>query len=368
VAVWSVELLPVVAPQSLAQFGAIEIDATVLAFTLGASLLTGLVFGVVPSIQVSRADLYDALKDGGRGSTRGRQMTRRALVIAEIALALVLLVGAGLLIRSFQRVLDVDPGFTPQQTLTFRLALPATTYPDAGAWATFYRRTLERGRALPGVEAAGAISSLPMSGVGGNGSFAIEDVPIAPDAAAAQTPVGAMFVALRTSVDPETTFTTVRGAVQAEDPGLPLFNIQTMDQRVATSLGVRRFSMGLLAGFAVVALLMAAIGIYGVMAYSVAERRQEIGIRMALGARRRDVLGLILGQGLALTLAGAAVGLVGAFGLSRLLSTMLFGVTSTDLVTYVAIPIVLIVVALVAVLVPARRATRVDPMTALRME
>ncbi|MDP6372144.1 MAG: ABC transporter permease [Vicinamibacterales bacterium] len=467
VAVWSVDLLPVVAPQSLAQFGAIEIDATVLAFTLGASLLTGLVFGVVPSIQVSRADLHDALKEGARGSAGGRQMTRRALVVAEVALALVLLVGAGLLIRSFQRVLNVDPGFAPQQTLTFRLALPATTYPGASEWATFYRRTLERVRALPGVQAAGAISSLPMSGVGGNGSFAIEDVPIAPDAAAphgdprattpgyfeamgiellrgrylterdregapltvvvddemvrryfpdqdpigrrltfffdsapgepnwreivgvvrnvkhsnleadprmqiyytaAQTPVGAMFVALRTSVDPETTFTAVRGAVQAEDPGLPLFNIQTMDQRVSASLGVRRFSMGLLAGFAVVALLMAAIGIYGVMAYSVAERRQEIGIRMALGARRRDVLGLILGQGLALTLAGAAVGLAGAFGLSRLLSAMLFGVTSTDPATYVAIPIVLILVALVAVLVPARRATLVDPMVALRTE
>ena len=183
-----------------------------------------------------------------------------------------------------------------------------------------------------------------------------------------QTPVSSMFVALRTSVDPETTFNAVRAAVHAEDASLPLFNVQTMDQRVTASLGTRRFAMGLLAGFAAVALLMAAIGIYGVMAYSVAERRQEIGIRMALGARGRDVLALVLGQGLALTAIGAVVGLCAAFGMTRLLSTMLFGVTSTDPLTFAAIPLILICVSLVAVLVPARRATQVDPIVALRSE
>ena len=467
VAVWGVELLPPVAPQTLARYGVAEIDGTVLAFTLGASLLTGLVFGLVPSIQVSKTDLHEALKEGGRGSGGGRHTTRRVLVVVEVALALVLLVAAGLLIRSFQRVLDVDPGFAPQQTLTFRVALPAAAYPDAEQWEAFYRRALERIRTLPGVEAVGAISSLPMSGVGGNSSFAIEDIPIAPGAAAphgdprattpgyfeamdipllrgrylndldraeaqrvvvvdeemvrryfsaenpigrrmtfffdsapgqpnwreivgvvhnvkhngldaeprmqiyypqSQTPVSSMFVALRTSVNPETTFNAVRTAVHAEDVSLPLFNVQTMDQRVTASLGTRRFSMGLLAGFAAVALLMAAIGIYGVMAYSVAERRQEIGIRMALGARGRDVLALVLGQGLALTAIGAAVGLGAAFGMTRLLSTMLFGVTSTDPLTFAAIPVILICVSLVAVLVPARRATQVDPIVALRTE
>lgn len=184
----------------------------------------------------------------------------------------------------------------------------------------------------------------------------------------AQTPVSSMFVVLRTSVDPETTFSAVRAAVHAEDPGLPLFNVRTMDQRVTASLGTRRFSMGLLVGFAVVALLMAAIGIYGVMAYSVAERRQEIGIRMALGARGRDVLVLVMGQGLALTLVGAAIGLCTAFVVTRLLTTMLFGVTSTDPLTFAAIPFILIGVSLVAVLVPARRATKVDPIVALRTE
>ena len=181
-------------------------------------------------------------------------------------------------------------------------------------------------------------------------------------------PVSSMFVALRTSVDPETTFNAVRAAVHAEDASLPLFNVQTMDQRVTASLGTRRFSMGLLAGFAAVALLMAALGIYGVMAYSVAERRQEIGIRMALGARGRDVLALVLGQGLTLTAIGAAIGLCAAFGMTRLLSTMLFGVTSTDPLTFAAIPLILIGVSLVAVLLPARRATKVDPIVALRTE
>ena len=467
IAVWGVELLPLVAPQNLSRFGVVEIDGTVLAFTLGAALLTGVVFGLVPSIQISKTDLHEALKEGGRGGGGGRHTTRRVLVVAEVALALVLLVGAGLLIRSFQRVLDVDPGFSPQQTLTFRLALPRAIYPDAAQWERFYHRAIEGIRAVPGVEAAGAISSLPMSGVGGNGSFAIEDVPIAPGAAAphgdprattpgyfeamgipllrgrylteqdregaplavvvdeemvrryfpdvdpvgrrltfffdsmpgqpnwreivgvvrrvkhsnleadprmqiyypqAQTPVASMFVALRSSVDPESTLSALAAAVHAEDPDLPLFNVRTMDQRLNASLGTRRFSMGLLAGFAAVALLMAALGIYGVIAYSVAERRQEIGIRMALGATGRDVLALVLGQGLVLTVVGAAVGLCAAFAVTRLLSTMLFGVTSTDPMTFVVIPLILIAVSLVAVLVPARRATKVDPMVALRTE
>ncbi|HEU0173135.1 MAG TPA: ABC transporter permease [Blastocatellia bacterium] len=444
----------------------IGLDWRVLAFTLGVSLLTGVAFGLVPALQASKADLHETLKEGGRtGSSGARAWVRNSLVVAEMALALVVLVSAGLLIRSFWRVQQVSPGFAPQNVLAMSLALPATKYREPAQRANFYKEALQRIRALPGVQSAGATSILPLSGNNSSGSFQIEGrvtpqgqssphgdrwavttdyfstmkipifrgrffddhdtmesqpVAIIDDAMARkywpdEDPVGKritfqggpnnpiwreivgivghvkhsglegesrvqyyiphsqtqnafMTLVLRTSNDPASLAGAARGAIRGLDKDLPVFRVKTMEQFVSDSMAQRRFAMTLIGVFAAVAMALASVGLYGVLSYSITQRSHEIGIRMALGARAADVLRLVVGQGMLLALAGVALGGVAAFLLTRLMANLLFGVTASDPLTFATIALLLTMVALVACLAPALRATRVDPIVALRYE
>jgi predicted permease len=444
----------------------IGLDWRALAFTLGVSLLTGIVFGLVPAIQISKADLHETLKEGGRtGSSGARAWVRNTLVVLEMALALVVLVSAGLLIRSFWRVQQVSPGFAPRNTLAMSLALPATKYREPAQRANFYKEALQRIRALPGVLSAGATSILPLSGNNSSGSFQIEGrvtpqgqssphgdrwaattdyfstmkIPIIrgrffddrdtiesqPVAIIDETmarkywpdedPVGKritfqggpnnpiwreivgivghvkhsglegesrvqyyiphsqtqnafMSLVVRTSNDPASLTSAVRGVISGLDKDLPVFRVKTMEQFVSDSMAQRRFAMTLVGIFAAVAMALACVGLYGVLSYSITQRLREIGIRMALGAQVRDVLRLVVGQGMLLALAGVALGSVAAFPLTRLMANLLFGVTASDPLTFAAIATLLTLVALVACLAPARRATKVDPIVALRYE
>jgi predicted permease len=443
----------------------IGLDWRVLAFTLGLSLLTGLIFGLVPALQVTRADLHETLKEGGRtGASLARGSLRSAFVVLETALALMLLVGAGLLMRSFWRLQQVNPGFTPQNLLTLSVALP-DRYREPHQRAGFYQQTLEQIRALPGVQAAGAVSILPMSGNNSSGSFRIEgrDVPSGQspphgdrwaatagyfetlkiplirgrffserDAADApgvaiidetmarkywpnEDPVGkrisfegppenrrwrevvgivghvkhkgldgesrvqyyiphpqraqgGMFLAVRTAGTPSEVAPAVRGVIKNLDKDLPVFRVMAVEQLVADSMTLRRFTLTLLGIFASIALVLATVGLYGVLSYSVTQRSHEIGVRMALGASAADVLKLIVKQGMLLTGLGVVIGLIGAFALTRLMANLLFGVTASDPLTYGVIALLLALVALLACWLPARRATKVDPMIALRYE
>ena len=444
----------------------IGLDWRVLAFTLGVSLLTGVIFGLVPALQVSKADLHETLKEGGRtGSSGARAWVRNTLVVLEMALALVVLVSAGLLIRSFWRLQQVNPGFAPQNVLAMSLGLPATKYREPAQRANFYKEILQRIRALPGVQSAGATSILPLSGNNSSGSFQIEGrimpqgqssphgdrwaattdyfstmkIPIIrgrffddrdtmeslPVAIIDETmarkywpnedPVGKritfqggpnnpiwreivgiaghvkhkglegesrvqyyiphsqvqnanMNLVVRTNADPASLTGAVRGAISGLDKDLPVFRVKTMEQFVIDSMAQRRFAMTLLGIFASVALALAAVGLYGVLSYSIMQRSHEIGIRMALGARVADVLRLVVGQGMLLALAGVALGSVAAFLLTRLMANLLFDVTASDPLTFASIALLLTLVALAACFVPARRATKVDPIVALRYE
>jgi putative ABC transport system permease protein len=434
----------------------------VLGFTLLLSLLTGAVFGLVPAWQASKPDLNEALKDGGRESAAGtgHSRTRSLLVVAEIALALVLLIGAGLLMNSFRRLQDVEPGFDPHNVLTVRLFLSDTKYAEPGRSAFFLDQVLQRVSALPGVQAAGTTTQLPLRG-GGDTYFKIEGRPfknpnqqvtalnpeishdylramgiplvkgrafteqetkeqpkvviINESFARAYFPdeeplgkrlmiddgqtltceiigvtrnikqfslagqsfptmylpsieTGRVNLVLRTAGDPLALTAAVRAAVQVIDQDQPVANVQSMEQVLYDSVAEPRFRTLLLLMFAAVALGLAVVGIYGVMSYTVAQRRHEIGIRLALGAQASDVLRLVVGQGLKLTLIGVAVGLAAAFGLTRLMTTLLFGVTATDPLTFAVIALLLASVALLACYLPARRAAQVDPMVALRYE
>jgi putative ABC transport system permease protein len=430
------------------------------------SVVTGLFFGVVPALQASRPDLNETLKEGGRGGTSGpgRHRLRSALAIGEIALALVLLVGAGLMFRSFQRLLSVDPGFHPDHLLTLDVALPETKYPDGARQDLFLRQALERFGALPGVVSAAATTTMPLAGGVISHSFSIEGGPEQPpsgrpsvrydcvggdfframgiqivqgrglldtDVAGgprvavisagmarkyfpgenpigrriridndnerapreivgivgdvkhssldgeaaphvyeplAQAPSDWLTFVLRTTVEPMGLATAARQAVLAIDREQPVSEMKTGETLVSDSVAQQHLAMLLLSVFAAVALLLAAVGTYGVVAYSVSQRTHEFGVRMALGAGRREVLGLVVRQGLLLAAAGVAIGLVAAAGATRLLSGLLFGVSPTDPLTYAAVATLLSFVALLACLIPARRATRVDPMIALRCE
>ena len=444
----------------------IGLDWGVVAFTAGVSLLTGLAFGLGPAFQTSRVDLHDTLKEGGRSGSAGtRRGVRGALVVAEVSLAVVLLVGAGLLVRSFVGLRHVSPGFQPEHVIAMQVSLPYKRYPEPGQQADFYRRAMESAAALPGVRAAGAVSSLPMGGDTMSSSFRIEGRPVSPnetlphgdlwsathdyfralgiplvrgryfserDAADApgvaiidevtarkywpsedpvgkrisfegdgddrkwrevvgvvghvknrglegearpqyyvpypQNPFSSMAIVVQAEGDPAALAGTVRGAIQAIDVDLPVYRVTTMERLVADSLAERRFSTLLLGVFAAVALLLAAVGLYGLLSYTVAQRRHEIGIRMALGARAGDVLRLVVGQALWLTLAGIALGLVAALALTRVMAGLLYGVSALDPATFAGVALLLLAVALAACLVPARRATRVDPAIALRAE
>ncbi|HWO01077.1 MAG TPA: ABC transporter permease [Blastocatellia bacterium] len=467
-------------PSDIPRLDEVGLDWRVAGFTLFASILTGLVFGLAPALQASKPDLQDALKEGGRGSTGGRHRLRNVLVISEVAFALVLLVGAGLMIRSFGRLLDLNLGFSTERILTMRLSLPRTKYKEDPQQAALYRSLLERVRALPGVASASVISELPLSGSYSSGSTAVErpdvdeglrkfkgipyieadrrtvsadyfstmeialkegrlfteaDTETAPPVAVVdemferrfwpngsavgkrfvaqfdnannikwgeivgvvahvshygidqvkeyglgqegreqvyypylQNPNRYMYLAVKTRMDPLSLSTAVRGEVLALDPDQPVYDVKSMEQLASSALGERRLNMLLLVGFAVIALVLAAVGIYGVMSYSVVQRTHELGIRMALGARTSNVLSLVVRQGMTLALIGVAAGLAGAFTLTRLMTSLLYGVSTTDPLTFAAFSVILTGVALIACLVPARRATTVDPMIALRCE
>jgi putative ABC transport system permease protein len=464
---WGLKLLLGINEGRIPRAHEIGLDFNVLGFTFVVAIATGLIFGIAPALAVSRGDLQETLKEGGRGAGTGvRRGLRGALVIAEVAIALVLLAGAGLLIKSFARLQQVNPGFQPDGLLTMQISLPDFKYPEPARRDAFFRELIARTRALPGVEAAGAVSILPLSGSNSSGSFQIEGritppgqmsphgdrwsatadyfktmkIPLVRgryfeerDAAEApgvaiidetmaqkywpgEDPVGRrisfeggdnnrrwreivgivghvrhrglegesrvqyyiphpqrasanMNLVVRASgSDPAALSGTVREAVRGLDRDLPVFRVRTMDQFVADSMAQRRFALLLFGIFAAVSLLLAAIGLYGVLAYAVTQRTHEIGVRLALGARPRDVLAMVVRQGMTLAVIGVALGLGAAFALTRLLAALLFGVSARDPLVFASIAVLLALVALVACLVPARRATRVDPLVALRYE
>jgi putative ABC transport system permease protein len=438
------------------------IDGAVLGFTIALSILTGLLFGLIPAFQASKP-VNDALKEGGAaGVSLRRQRLRSAFVIAEVALSIVLLAGAGLLIKSFLRLQQVNPGFNPERLLTLETFLPPARYPNARQQAAFYQQVGQRLAAVPGVQSVGANIGLPFTGAGIGFSFEIEGraappgeqlaasyraispgyfqtmgVPLlkgrdftdrdnseAPGVAIVnqsfarrffpdEYPVGKrldigdgynrmreivgvvadtksnslkepapaeMYVvylqrpwqwiryALRTSADPESLAPSIRAAVWSVDKDIPVNDLKTIERLIAETTTEPRFYLILLSVFAAVALILSAVGVYGVMSYTVTQRGHEIGVRMALGARTADVLKLVVGQGMALALAGVTFGLGGAFALTRTLTTLLFRVEPTDPAVFVAIALTIIIVALLASLLPARRAVKVNPVVALREE
>ena len=437
-----------------------SINGRVLWFTVVVSLVTCLLFGLIPALQASRVNLNDDFKETSRSLIGGfSHRVRNALVVVEIGLALVLLTGAGLMVQSFAKLERVKLGFNPEKVLTMQIALPQPQYRDRVQQNTFYKQALDGIRTLPGVIDASAVVGLPLSGtkwameITIEGRAATEDglsaqaaavmphyftsisIPLiqgrdfteqdGPDAtniivsettarrfwpnenplgkrfrpgtnnplmtivgvvgdvhavsldeeygpaiyfSAAQLGFNSMQLVIHTNGEPETATSAVRSQINTLDKNLPIYNVRTMDSYVTDILGQPRFNAQLFSLFAIVALLLAATGIYGVISYSVTQRTPEIGIRLALGAQIRDVLKMVIGQGLKLTLIGLGVGVVGALALTRLLNSLLFGISATDPVTFTGIPILLILVALLACWIPARRATKVDPLIALRYE
>jgi predicted permease len=462
---WGSELLVRLSSGSLPNSGEIGMDRWAFGFTLLISLSAGIVAGIAPAFQLSASNTSETLKQGtGRtGGSSAKQRTRKALVISEVALSLLLLIGAGLMIRSFWKLQQVNPGFDTRNILAMSLGLPTTKYPEAHQHVAFFDRVLEEVRAIPGVESAGATTTLPLSGGGSTQPLTIEgratqlvaeqptakvryispdyfgamgiplrqgrffsdqdrqdgvqvviiseamarqfwpgedpigkrltpsfhlqqgprevvgvvgDVKAGLDADLApvmymsyrQAPRPYMTIVARTASDPQSFTQTISKAIYTVDQEQALWNVRTMQQVLTSSVSGRRFNMTLLITFAGLALVLAAVGVYGVMNYSVTLRRRELGIRLALGAQTGDVLRLVLGQGLLLTLTGVGAGLVAAYGLTRLMESLLYGVTATDLLTFVSVSGVLVAVGLLASYLPARRATKVDPMIALRSE
>jgi putative ABC transport system permease protein len=463
---WVLNVLRAVVAEKLPiqRLEAVGIDWWVLGFTLIASIASGVVFGLIPALTVSGSALNDALKEGGRSGSAARgNRTRAAFVVAEVALALVLLVGAGLLIRSFVRLLNINPGFDAGRTVTMDVSLPGARYRDGVQRVEFFRRLIERSSALPGVQAVGAISFLPLTGLGAatgyevvgeppppkgeehvcdvrvatNGYFKALGIPllrgrwfnetdqndiqsrvIINEAMArrhwpngdpigkririswndtrddeivgvvgdvrhggldrearamnywphARFPYNSMTVTVRTAGDPLLSVNALVSIIRDQDPLLAVDDIRTMDQVISDSVAERRLTMLMLAIFASAALVLAAVGIYGVIAYSVSQRTQEIGIRMALGARQADVLKMVVGHALALTAAGIIIGAGGALLLTRLMRDLLFDVRPSDPATFAAVAGVLVLVAAAASYLPGRRAAGVDPVVALRTD
>jgi len=468
IAFWLVKALVAFGP-AIPRLDEIGLDGGAVAFTFGVSLLTSLLCGLAPALSASRPDLNEALKEGARGASGNSGLSRGALVVAEVALTLVLLVGAGLLIRSLWRVMQINPGFDPEGALTMQVSLPESEYGGSSRKIAFYRQLLERLKSVPGVEAVGMINNLPMGGVDINGQFGVAGRPqdqygyagyrvVSPDyfrtmniplrkgryftdqdsessepvaivsqrvadtffrsenplgqrvlsvndasreefdraekwpkvvgvvgavkhfglesrdsadlyVCYAQRPrrIDQMTVVARANVEPAALAPALRQEVKKLDADLPV-SFEVMEQVFARSTATRRYNVILLGAFAALALLLAVIGIYGVMSYAVSQSAREIGIRMALGAQAGDVLKLVVGQGLLLTLIGVGAGVAGALALTRLLANLLFEVTTTDPLTFVGMPVLLVSVALVACYIPARRATKVDPLVALRHE
>jgi putative ABC transport system permease protein len=482
IARWGIALILYISPDAIPRAGEISLDWRVLVFTIGISIATGILFGLVPALQAGVVDVHETLKETGRG-TSGRHWLRSSLVVVEVATTLVLLIAAGLMIRSFYRLQRVNPGFSYEHLTSFSVALPEKKYASVEQREQFYVRLLDNLRGLPGVESSAAASGLPLGNNGWQTSFTIDGRPLPPrnetplmeaclvtpdyframniplkrgryfddhddrsalagkdlskltevekeiaalnaivideefahrywpneeavgqriklgtDAKApvltvqgvvgrvkmeglsqdskrvqgyfpfAQIPSGGMTVILKASGDPNQLIAAVRQQVKAIDPDQPIYSIRTMDEIRAESVASERLILTLLSIFACIALVLAIVGIYGVMSYSVTQRTHEIGIRMAIGAQPRDVFRMVIGQGMMLALIGVAIGLLLAFALTRLMTTMLFGVAPTDPATFAAIAVLLTVVALVACYVPGRRATKVDPVVSLRYE
>ena len=460
------DLLVSLAPPDLLNLSQVKINAAVLGFTLGISLLTGVIFGLAPAFEATRLNLTESLKEGGKnigGSIRSQRL-RNSLVVLEIALALVLLISAGLLIRSFARLQGVDPGFNAQNVLTMRVSLPRSKYDNDQKRVNFFRQAVAQMQLLPGVESACAVSFLPFAAPHSGTGVDIEGRPKLPpgqglttgvmvsdmnyframqiplkrgrlftDQEAAEMrhvvvvneafarvnfpgedPLGkrvviymkndnqpceiigvvgdskhmnldaevrpmsywphpelaypGMTFVIRTKGEPTVVVGAARNVIRALDPEQPVADVRSMESLIGTSVARARFNTLLLAIFAVVALLLAGVGIYGVMAYSVAQRTHEIGVRMALGARATDVLRLVVRRGMTLALAGVAIGVAASFAMTQLMKTLLFNVSVTDPLTFVGVPLLLAFVALLACLIPARRAAKVDPMVALRYE
>jgi predicted permease len=469
-ALWGVDALVAAIPAAqltqMPYLRSLSLNTEVLLFACALSLATGVLFGLMPAVAASRSDLQEAMKEGGRNSgSRGSHRLRDVLVVAEVALALVLLVGAGLLLKSLAVMLRVDPGFDTQNLLTMRLALPPDRYNENAKAARYYEELLRRVSALPGVRGVTETSNLPLAGEGGTGTpqvvgratgegemgeshlrtvsanyFDVMGIPVlkgrafverdkadAPgvllvnktfaerifpgedplgrrvtfkwsaaeppfeivgvvgdekvtslDARTTpviyfheqQSPDSSVALIVRAGADPAALAGTVRAELHTLDAEVPVFSVQTMEQVVAGSRAtfMRRYPAYLTVVFACVALLLALVGIYGVISYAVTQRTHEIAIRVALGARGRDVLRLVLGHGLLLALAGVGLGTAGALALTRLISGLLFGVSAADPIVYGLVSLLLLAVALAACLAPARRATKVDPMAALRYE
>lgn len=463
IAVLVTRFLRVTAAETLPRISEIGVDRRVLFFSFAVSLFTGIFFGLVPALRASRVDLNGALKDGGRGLAGGRHhRLRNGLVVVQVALSLVLLIGAGLLVRTYQHIQNANPGFNVKNVLSFRVSLPNAKY-KGPAVTNYYKQLAEKIRSLPGVEAVGTSYSLPMSSVAlawgpitiegyvprnpadvvmsnerfvSPGYFSAMGVPLVSgryfderdikgateavivneamvqkfwpnenpigkrlERAGAepwrtvvgvvrdskefaidnepplsiyhpheQIPIGTMFLVVRSNTRPRILTPAIMKELQALDPEVPGFEFKTMENRLSDSLARRRFSTFLLAMFAVVALLLAAIGIYGVIAYSVSQRTQEIGIRMALGAGPSRILMMVLRQSLLLAVIGVIIGLAGARFLTKVMANLLYGVSATDVVMFAVPALVLALIALIAGFVPARRAARVDPTVALRSE
>jgi putative ABC transport system permease protein len=466
-ALWGVELLKVIGAQTVPRLREVNVDLGVLGVTLAIAVGTGIIFGLVPGLASARPELTEALKEGGRSSTQGtgRNRLRNGLVIAEVALALVLLSGAGLLMKSFARLQNVNPGFNPRNALTFEISLPKIQHPDNLSIVRFNTEAQRRIAALPGVQTAGFSTILPLAGTNSDSSFAIEGQPsndrtpspdeenrqVSPDyfraleiplingrfftdadktdappviivnqafakkfwpnqdalgkrivmggmsehpnwitivgvvgdvrhfgldidpkpemyVPFAQDPYFMTIYVVRSNQDPRSLLPAIRREIQAIDSAVPLANIRTFEDVIADSVAPRRLSVVLLAVFAGVAVLLASVGIYGVMSFLVVQRTQEIGVRMALGAQRSDVLKLILGRSLKLISAGAAIGLVVALMSTSMLQALLYNVSAFDTPTFVLVTILLAAVALAASYLPAMRATKADPMTALHAE
>ncbi len=464
-ALWGVDLLVAARPANLPRLHEIQLDGQVFLWTGALSVLVGMIFGLAPALHGSRPDLNEALKEGGRPGAAGRARLRSALVVCQISLALVLLVGSGLMVRSLLRLQKLDPGFKPQNILTFYLSLPGGKYGKPQERASFFKQLLERLDALAEVAGCGAASLIPMAPGHSTASFipegarpgpgeptplakvqlatpgyfgalgvpllrgrdfgdrdrleapgvAIVDEPLARRFWPGQDPIGrrltfsedeapnswltvvgvvgavqdsvpardafptiyvphaqmpadSMFVVLRTAVPPRRLIPQVRHEVLGLDPEQPVYAVRTMDEYMDRALAQPRFRAALLSGFAALAMALAAVGVYGVMSYSVAQRTHELGIRLALGAGSGDLLRLVIGQGARLALAGLVLGLAGALALGRVLSGLLYGVTPFDPLTYAAVSLVLGVVALLACYLPARRAMRLSPLAALRYE
>jgi putative ABC transport system permease protein len=458
---FGITLLVSLLPEDIPRIKGVSVDGRVLAFAVLVSILTGLIFGLIPALQSSKPDLNEVLKDSSRGTTSGtgRRYVRSLLVVAQVAMTVVLLTGAALMIQSFVRLQDVDPGLNPNKVLTMWLSLPKPHYAQPDQQTAFFQQALERVKSLPGVKAAGLINALPLGGRNENISFTVpgreasaQETPVAGFRPASpgyfdamgiplirgrvfedrdskiapgvvminqtmarkiwpdedpigkslivapektpreivgivgdtkhrgldmdyfpemylpyvQRPVDSLHLVVRTSSDPVDMVSSIRGTIWTVDKDIPIAQVKSMSQIASESVAPKRFYTFLLSAFAVIALTLAIAGVYGTISYTVSERTHEIGVRVALGAQPNNILSVIIGQGMRLVIVGEVFGIAAAFGLTRIIQSFLYGTGTTDLKTFIGVPLLLAIVGLLACYLPARTATRVDPAIALR--